>query len=219
MFVCVILESQFKRLWSLMKWNSMEKHIKVNTDCFNSKDLEITHNIISPMMLLFFPVKPIRNLNGHSIGQYRIHAGKTVPIVKGGEATRMEVRRDFLQRFCFTDVNISLMLGIYLVSHPINVHKKENGGRLHLYVSEKDLILGKGQRNFERFWESLSLMVQGWVWVCQSYQHNPKLTHLYQSAPQGLKRGVVKYISLQHVRQGSIYLIKNAVILWNIFTI
>ncbi|MEQ2194228.1 Methionine aminopeptidase 2 [Xenoophorus captivus] len=35
-------------------------------------------------------LKPIRNLNGHSIGQYRIHAGKTVPIVKGGEATRME---------------------------------------------------------------------------------------------------------------------------------
>ncbi len=151
MFVCVILESQFKRLWSLMKWNSMEKHIKVNTDCFNSKDLEITHNIISPMMLLFFPVKPIRNLNGHSIGQYRIHAGKTVPIVKGGEATRMEVRRDFLQRFCFTDVNISLMLGIYLVSHPINVHKKENGGSICM-SQEKDLILGKGT---EKFWTVL----------------------------------------------------------------
>lgn len=38
-----------------------------------------------------FTVKPVRNLNGHSIGQYRIHSGKTVPIVKGGEATRMEV--------------------------------------------------------------------------------------------------------------------------------
>ncbi|KXJ25397.1 methionine aminopeptidase 2B [Exaiptasia diaphana] len=37
-----------------------------------------------------FRVKPIRNLNGHSIGPYRIHAGKTVPIVKGGEATKME---------------------------------------------------------------------------------------------------------------------------------
>ncbi|KAM8910474.1 methionine aminopeptidase 2 [Spinachia spinachia] len=37
-----------------------------------------------------YQVKPIRNLNGHSIGQYRIHAGKTVPIVKGGEATKME---------------------------------------------------------------------------------------------------------------------------------
>ncbi|BFZ10600.1 hypothetical protein BsWGS_13638 [Bradybaena similaris] len=37
-----------------------------------------------------YQVKPIRNLNGHSVGQYRIHGGKTVPIVKGGDATRME---------------------------------------------------------------------------------------------------------------------------------
>lgn len=35
-------------------------------------------------------VKSIRNLNGHSIGPYQIHAGKSVPIVKGGEATKME---------------------------------------------------------------------------------------------------------------------------------
>lgn len=37
-----------------------------------------------------YEVKAIRNLNGHSIGPYRIHAGKSVPIVKGGEATKME---------------------------------------------------------------------------------------------------------------------------------
>ena len=37
-----------------------------------------------------FPIKCIRNLQGHQIGQYHIHAGKTVPIVKGGETTRME---------------------------------------------------------------------------------------------------------------------------------
>ncbi|EYC35673.1 hypothetical protein Y032_1002g3354 [Ancylostoma ceylanicum] len=37
-----------------------------------------------------YTVKPIRNLNGHSIGPYRIHAGKTVPIVKGGDQTKME---------------------------------------------------------------------------------------------------------------------------------
>lgn len=35
-------------------------------------------------------IKCIRNLNGHSIGAYRIHGGKSVPIVKGGEATKME---------------------------------------------------------------------------------------------------------------------------------
>ena len=37
-----------------------------------------------------YPIKSIRNLNGHSIAPYQIHAGKTVPIVKGGDATRME---------------------------------------------------------------------------------------------------------------------------------
>jgi methionyl aminopeptidase len=31
-----------------------------------------------------YPVKAIRNLNGHSIGPYQIHAGKSVPIVKNG---------------------------------------------------------------------------------------------------------------------------------------
>jgi methionyl aminopeptidase len=37
-----------------------------------------------------YAVKCVRNLNGHSIGPYQIHAGKSVPIVRGGEATRME---------------------------------------------------------------------------------------------------------------------------------
>lgn len=37
-----------------------------------------------------YPVKSIRNLNGHSIAPYQIHAGKSVPIVKGGEQTKME---------------------------------------------------------------------------------------------------------------------------------
>lgn len=42
-----------------------------------------------------YPIKSIRNLNGHSIGSYRIHAGKTVPIVKGGEETKMEENEVF----------------------------------------------------------------------------------------------------------------------------
>ena len=36
------------------------------------------------------PVKCIRNLNGHSIGPYHIHAGKTVPIVASHDNTKME---------------------------------------------------------------------------------------------------------------------------------
>jgi methionyl aminopeptidase len=30
------------------------------------------------------PIKSVRNLNGHSIAPYKIHAGKSVPNVKGG---------------------------------------------------------------------------------------------------------------------------------------
>jgi len=37
-----------------------------------------------------FPIKCCRNLTGHSMEPYNIHAGKSVPIVKGGEATKMQ---------------------------------------------------------------------------------------------------------------------------------
>ncbi|KXL48266.1 hypothetical protein M433DRAFT_57437 [Acidomyces richmondensis BFW] len=40
-----------------------------------------------------YPIKAIRNLNGHTIGQWSIHggsAGKSVPIVKGGSNEKME---------------------------------------------------------------------------------------------------------------------------------
>ena len=36
-----------------------------------------------------YQVKCCRNLNGHSIAPYQIHAGKSVPIVRGVEATKM----------------------------------------------------------------------------------------------------------------------------------
>jgi len=49
-------------------------------------------------------IKPIRNLNGHSIERYRIHAGKSVPIVRGsGDQTKMEEGEHFaIETFCST---------------------------------------------------------------------------------------------------------------------
>lgn len=44
---------------------------------------------------LMILVKPIRNLNGHSITLYNIHAGKSVPIVKGTDQTKMEENEVF----------------------------------------------------------------------------------------------------------------------------
>ncbi|GFY95188.1 methionine aminopeptidase 2B [Actinidia rufa] len=42
-------------------------------------------------------VKSIRNLNGHSIERYQIHAGKSVPIAKGGEQTKMEEGKGYIR--------------------------------------------------------------------------------------------------------------------------
>lgn len=42
-----------------------------------------------------YPVKCIRNLNGHNIGDYVIHSGKTVPIVPNGDMTKMEEGETF----------------------------------------------------------------------------------------------------------------------------
>lgn len=37
-----------------------------------------------------YPVKVCKNLNGHSIDPYKIHAGKTVPCVKTNSTIKME---------------------------------------------------------------------------------------------------------------------------------
>lgn len=52
-------------------------------------------------------MKSIRNLNGHSIDRYQIHAGKSVPIVKGGEQTKMEEGEFFaIETFGSTGKNL-----------------------------------------------------------------------------------------------------------------
>lgn len=41
------------------------------------------------------PIRCIRNLNGHNIGHYQIHAGKMVPIIKSNDQTRMEEGEEY----------------------------------------------------------------------------------------------------------------------------
>lgn len=68
-------------------------------------DIYFNENVIA--------VKSIRNLNGHSIGRYQIHAGKSVPIVKGGEQTKMEEGEFFaIETFASTG---NSFFGCYIV--------------------------------------------------------------------------------------------------------
>lgn len=50
--------------------------------------LQLGRGLLSARM--HAPVKAIRNLTGHSIGNYQIHGGKSVPIVTSDDATKME---------------------------------------------------------------------------------------------------------------------------------
>nr|AWA44861.1 Methionine aminopeptidase 2 [Saccharum officinarum] len=84
-----------------------------------------------------FQVKSIQNLNGHSIGPYQIHGGKCVPIVKGGEQTKMEegefyaielldllLYDIFRKGFCPKDLECSHYMKNFDVGHvPLRVAK------------------------------------------------------------------------------------------------
>ncbi|KAG0256728.1 Methionine aminopeptidase 2 [Mortierella polycephala] len=72
-----------------------------------------------------YQVKPIRNLNGHSIDPYKIHGGKSVPIVKGGDQTKMEEGEYFAietfgstgRGFVHEDMECSHYARVYDVQH------------------------------------------------------------------------------------------------------
>ncbi|CEG71965.1 Putative Methionine aminopeptidase [Rhizopus microsporus] len=51
-----------------------------------------------------YDIKPIRNLNGHTIEPYKIHAGKSVPIVRdSGDETKLEEGEQLaIETFCST---------------------------------------------------------------------------------------------------------------------
>jgi methionine aminopeptidase len=57
---------------------------------YPAEQYNVEKAMIIETTFLFVTVKSIWNLNGHSIGPYQIHGGKSVPIVKGGEQTKME---------------------------------------------------------------------------------------------------------------------------------
>ncbi|KNC87377.1 methionine aminopeptidase 2B [Sphaeroforma arctica JP610] len=91
-----------------------------------------------------YPVKPIRNLNGHSIGKYQIHAGKTVPIVKGGEATKME-EGEFFAIETFGSTGRAYVHEDMECSHYM---KNFNAGHVPLRMARAKQLLNTIDKNF-----------------------------------------------------------------------
>jgi len=89
-------------------------------------------------------VHSIRNLNGHSIGPYQIHAGKSVPIVKGGEAKRME-EGEFFAIETFGSTGKGFVREDLEVSHYM---KNFNAGHVPLRMPKAKSLLQCIEQNF-----------------------------------------------------------------------
>eukprot|EP00210_Caulerpa_lentillifera_P006384 g6098.t1 len=91
-----------------------------------------------------YPIKSIRNLNGHSIDQYRIHAGKSVPIVKSSDTTRME-EGEFFAIETFGSTGKGLIHEDLECSHYM---KNFDCGNLPLRLSKARQLLTTIDKNF-----------------------------------------------------------------------
>eukprot|EP00873_Tetraselmis_striata_P040750 jgi/Tetstr1/461014/TSEL_006164.t1 len=91
-----------------------------------------------------FDVKPVRNLNGHSVAPYQIHAGKSVPIVKGGESTKME-EGEFFAIETFGSTGKGFVHEDLECSHYM---KNFNVGHVPLRMSRAKQLLATIDRNF-----------------------------------------------------------------------
>ncbi|CAH8446236.1 unnamed protein product [Dicrocoelium dendriticum] len=91
-----------------------------------------------------YQVKPIRNLNGHSLGPYQIHAGKTVPIVGGGEQTKME-ENEYYAIETFGSTGRGYVTDGDEVSHYM---KNFNVGHVPLRLTRSKQLLSVIDRNF-----------------------------------------------------------------------
>jgi methionyl aminopeptidase len=92
-----------------------------------------------------YQVKSIRNLNGHSIEPYRIHAGKTVPIVKGGDATLME-ENEFYAIETFGSTGKGIVHDDMDCSHYM---KNKDASHQPLRLQSSKQLLGMISRNFD----------------------------------------------------------------------
>ena len=87
-----------------------------------------------------YPIKSIKNLNGHSIGPYHIHAGKSVPIIKNQDTTKME-ENEFYAIETFGSTGRGLVMEDMETSHYMKVYDETAGNPSRLRTkSAKDLL-------------------------------------------------------------------------------
>ncbi|KAL7299157.1 hypothetical protein TKK_0007756 [Trichogramma kaykai] len=92
-----------------------------------------------------YPIKSIRNLNGHSIAPYQIHSGKTVPIVKGGERRERMEENEFYAIETFGSTGRGMVHDDADCSHYM---KKFEAGFVPLRLQSSKTLLNTINKNF-----------------------------------------------------------------------
>eukprot|EP01155_Anaeramoeba_flamelloides_P010368 Anaeramoba_flamelloidesa325353_803.p1 GENE.a325353_803~~a325353_803.p1 ORF type:complete len:284 (+),score=44.43 a325353_803:1460-2311(+) len=83
-----------------------------------------------------YKLLPVANLGGHSIDQYRIHAGLTVPLVSGGDTTKMKEGQQFaIETFASTGRG----------------YVEEEGDCSHYMISPKGVNRSVSKKSSKRF--------------------------------------------------------------------
>ncbi|KAK0720711.1 methionine aminopeptidase 2-like protein [Lasiosphaeris hirsuta] len=91
-----------------------------------------------------YPVKSIRNLNGHTINHYSIHGTKSVPIVKSSDTTKME-EGDVFAIETFGSTGNGYVHEEGEVSH---YAKRGDAGKVDLRISSAKSLLNVINKNF-----------------------------------------------------------------------
>lgn len=86
------------------------------------------------------PIRPVANLNGHSINRYKIHGGKSVPIVKNSGVTDRMVEGEIyaIETFATTGSGYVVEKGDcshYMLENPKVFTKLEGGKNLLEYIN------------------------------------------------------------------------------------
>ena len=92
-----------------------------------------------------YPVKSVKNLNGHSIIDYRIHGGKSIPIVKGNMKGIME-EGELYAIETFGSTGKGLVLEDYNCSHYMKVFNMNPN--LNIKNSKSKVLLQAIDKNF-----------------------------------------------------------------------
>jgi methionyl aminopeptidase len=93
-----------------------------------------------------YPVKSIRNLNGHSISPYRIHSGKTVPIVKKSGETDVMEENEVYAIETFGSTGKGIVREDMECSHYM---RNPDVGHVPLRMPKSKQLLGCIQQNFD----------------------------------------------------------------------